>query len=183
MSDLSPRRRDDELLFDRQIDPYQPPADTTGDEPVRYPMERAGAGTRLLGFVIDYIAHIVLLFAILFLAGFVRAVVKGDEDAGDFLGDQLEGVLNLISALGLFLYYVFFEGFFSRTLGKFVTGTIVVQRDGYPPSFRQILGRTLARFIPFDPLSYLSSGSRGWHDSLSGTYVVMRRRARGRGEE
>jgi hypothetical protein len=35
--------------------------------------------------------------------------------------------------------------------------------------------RTLSRFIVFEALSYLGSVSRGWHDSLSGTYVVKKR--------
>jgi hypothetical protein len=38
----------------------------------------------------------------------------------------------------------------------------------------EIFIRTLSRFIIFEGLSYLGSVSRGWHDSLSGTYVVKK---------
>ena len=33
-----------------------------------------------------------------------------------------------------------------------------------------------ARFIPFEPFSFLGGGGNGWHDSLSGRRVVRVRR-------
>ncbi|WP_430454172.1 hypothetical protein [Rhodopirellula europaea] len=45
--------------------------------------------------------------------------------------------------------------------------------DGGKAGFGKILGRSLARMIPFDPLSYLFGDKRlGWHDTLSGTRVI-----------
>lgn len=70
-------------------------------------------------------------------------------------------------------YYSFSEGIFGRSLGKFITGTIVVDENGQKPSFGTIFKRTLCRLIPFDALSFL--GSRGWHDSISDTYVVNKK--------
>jgi uncharacterized RDD family membrane protein YckC len=76
------------------------------------------------------------------------------------------------------LYYVIQEYFFGQTLGKFLTGTIVISADGAKPSVGQIFGRTFGRFIPFEPFSYLFGGSHpiGWHDSLSKTRVVEKAR-------
>jgi len=73
--------------------------------------------------------------------------------------------------LPIFLtYFIFFEGIWQRTLAKFITKTKVVTEDGSKPSFLRILGRTFARFIPFDAISFLFG--RGWHDHLSKTLVV-----------
>jgi uncharacterized RDD family membrane protein YckC len=62
-----------------------------------------------------------------------------------------------------------------RSLGKLATGTRVIAAEGGPPSFARVLGRTLARFIPFEAFSFLTDRDGrpvGWHDSLSRTRVV-----------
>jgi hypothetical protein len=69
------------------------------------------------------------------------------------------------------IYYCLFESLWQRTPGKFLTGTKVVNLDGSKPSFLRILGRSFARYIPFDNLSFLFM-TRGWHDYLSKTLVV-----------
>ncbi|MES2847861.1 MAG: RDD family protein [Bacteroidota bacterium] len=78
--------------------------------------------------------------------------------------------LYLIEFVSIILYYLLLEGIFNTTPGKCVTNTTIVNEEGQRPRFGQILGRTFARLIPFDALSFL--GARGWHDGLSGTYVV-----------
>jgi uncharacterized RDD family membrane protein YckC len=55
----------------------------------------------------------------------------------------------------------------------------VVRFDGNKPNVPQIIGRTFARFIPFEPFSVaFGSSNNGWHDSLSGTRVVSVRGGR-----
>jgi uncharacterized RDD family membrane protein YckC/type II secretory pathway pseudopilin PulG len=74
---------------------------------------------------------------------------------------------------GSVVYYLFFEGLWQRTPGKWATGTKVVMFDGSKPDFMHILGRSFARLIPFEALSFLFSAHPvGWHDYLSGTMVV-----------
>lgn len=73
------------------------------------------------------------------------------------------------------LYYLFFEYFWGRTLGKFLIKTKVVNKEGEKPSFQQLLIRNLSRLIPLDPLSFFFS-KRGWHDTISKTYVVFDRK-------
>lgn len=85
------------------------------------------------------------------------------------LGGRLIGIATLVA------YYVLFEAIFGRTPGKLITGTRVVTLDGAKPGFGQIIGRSFARLVPFEPFSFL--GSRGgWHDRWSGTRVVRVRR-------
>jgi len=161
---------------DEQPNPYRAPAGSLAAESVPYPIETVGAGRRFLGFLIDYASCIGTGFVFGILLQIFVALASGDED--DILGGTHGSDLTyrLIGVLLLFCYYMAFEGLFSRTIGKFVTGTIVVDESGFPPSFGQLLGRTLARFIPFEPFSFLGSETRGWHDSLSGTYVVRCRK-------
>ena len=72
------------------------------------------------------------------------------------------------------IYYNLSEIFLSRTVGKFITKTIVVMEDGSKPDYKTIMVRTICRLIPFNAFSFLGTLSRGWHDSLSKTYVVQK---------
>jgi uncharacterized RDD family membrane protein YckC len=80
----------------------------------------------------------------------------------------------------IFLYYFIFESIWQRTPGKFITGTKIVDFNGRRPALLTIAQRTLIRFIPFEPFSYLGKKAYGWHDSWSGTYVVKARRFGGK---
>jgi uncharacterized RDD family membrane protein YckC len=88
-----------------------------------------------------------------------------------------EAVIAVVALLAFFAYYIVLEAAFGWTIAKLITGTRVVRIDGTKPTFPQALGRTFARFIPFEPFSVLFSDSKlGWHDSLSNTRVVKVRR-------
>lgn len=132
----------------------------------------ASNGNRFANYVIDIIAIVALIFALsFFLALF--AVFLGLNELFYWLGhlSDLEGQLIFI-VVSIF-YYLFVEGIFGRSLGKLITGTIVVDENGEKPPFGTIFKRTLCRLIPFDGFSFL--GSKGWHDSLSDTYVVNKK--------
>ena len=74
--------------------------------------------------------------------------------------------------LGYLLTYVVPEAVLGRTVGKFATGTKVVNLRGGKASLGQVLGRTLIRLVPFDALSFIWGDSTGWHDQWSRTLVV-----------
>jgi uncharacterized RDD family membrane protein YckC len=78
----------------------------------------------------------------------------------------------LVDRLLLVFLFAAQEAMSGRTLGKFITRTRVVRLDGTRPTLWQIVGRSFARFIPFDAFSALNEVPRPWHDSLSGTMVV-----------
>ena len=73
-------------------------------------------------------------------------------------------------ALFMFLTEMISKG---RSLGKLITGTMVVKEDGSLPTSTDFLKRNFSRIVPFDGLSFL--GNRGWHDSWSDTAVVKRK--------
>ncbi|KRD11838.1 transporter [Flavobacterium sp. Root901] len=132
----------------------------------------ASNGSRFANYIIDIIAILFLIFVF----GIVVALLGnlfGLQGIVFWLGNMsdFEGQI-LFLAISIF-YYSFMEGIFGRSLGKFITGTVVVDENGEKPSFGTIFKRTLCRLIPFDGFSFL--GSRGWHDSISDTYVVNKR--------
>jgi uncharacterized RDD family membrane protein YckC/DNA-directed RNA polymerase subunit RPC12/RpoP len=87
--------------------------------------------------------------------------------------NNLDIFIDLIVIATTLSYYIFCEYFFGRTLGKLLTKSRVITLEGNKPSFFQIVGRTLVRFIPFEPFSVLfSARAIGWHDLLSRTRVV-----------
>ncbi|WP_162927107.1 RDD family protein [Flavobacterium psychrotrophum] len=83
-----------------------------------------------------------------------------------------DGMDRLITAIYMFLYYSIMEITTQRTVGKYITGTMVITEDGAKAEPRSILGRSLCRLFWLEALSFIRDFPRGWHDSASGTYVV-----------
>jgi len=51
-------------------------------------------------------------------------------------------------------------------------GTIVVDERGNKISFGKAALRSLCRIIPFEAFSFLGEEGRGWHDTITNTYVI-----------
>lgn len=129
------------------------------------------AGKRILNYIID----IIFVFIGLFLFGFMVGILisLGVESVGTWVGGLGDLGWNLIGIIILIIYYTLTEGFFSRSIGKLITGTIVVNENGEKITFGLAFKRSLCRLIPFDALSFL--GTRGWHDSITNTYIVEKK--------
>jgi uncharacterized RDD family membrane protein YckC len=131
----------------------------------------ASKSQRFLNFVID-------LFVVYMLTiGMGAAINIIGELIGNFKLSEwiisLSITENIIGGLiVLFFYYTIMELYFSRTFGKYFTKTMVVKHNGSRPKVKSIIIRTLVRMIPIDAFSFLSNDARGWHDTLSVTYVV-----------
>lgn len=89
------------------------------------------------------------------------------------LGSSL-GMMGLFLAVIIVgLYYIIFESIWGKTPAKFLTRTRVIMETGEKPSSETIFIRTLIRFIPFEPFTFLGSKNpRGWHDKWSKTIVI-----------
>lgn len=120
-------------------------------------LQKASQGKRFVDFIIDYV--VVGRLVIPFMVGLLFPY-----------GDEVTWyVANIIFVI---LYFFIFEHFTGKTLGKVITRTKVLNLLDEKPTAGQILIRTLCRFIPFEPFSYLSTRPVGWHDTLSKTYVA-----------
>ena len=83
------------------------------------------------------------------------------------------------------LYFPLAEGTWGRTIGKLVTGTVVVDSHGRPPGFRRAGLRTLLRLIEVNPfllgglpaaIAVLASENRQRiGDMAAGTFVIPAR--------
>jgi len=129
-------------------------------------------GKRFLNYILDIIFILITVFTL----AVVLAIVASVFGWQGFLiwmrsMSDLDGQIVFVGTS--IFYYIFFEGIFGRSVAKFITGTIVVNENGLKPDFGTIVKRTFCRLIPFDALSFL--GSRGWHDSISDTYVVNKK--------
>lgn len=125
---------------------------------------------RLLNFVIDILV-VCLIFIILGAIAGILSLFGYNGFALWF--DKLDGLTDrLVTTLVMVIYLFVIEVFTQRSVGKFITGTIVVSEDGTKPEARSIMIRNLCRIISFEALTFLGSTPRGWHDSASGTYVV-----------
>ena len=73
-----------------------------------------------------------------------------------------------------FIYYTVCEAGFRQSIGKVLTGAFVCSEKGSVPGFARILGRSLCRYIPFEPFSFLPDPMAKWHDKFSGTDVFYK---------
>jgi uncharacterized RDD family membrane protein YckC len=148
--------------------PYSPPNSDILMIDEKFPKQivMVGSGIRFLNYLID----IVLFYVFMILIGIILGLTLGEHGVRVFDGctGQLLGTLILVG------YYILFEGIWGQTLGKMITKTIVVDESGNKPTIGQIIGRSFSRLIPFEAFSCFGRQSRGWHDSLSKTYVVKK---------
>jgi len=126
---------------------------------------------RFLNFIIDTTV-IYIIGMIIGLTFVLLSHAANNLDLADRIqnGQPVEYVSFLM--IIMIIYYSLMEAYYSRTIGKYFTKTLVVLINGEKPSNRLIFIRTLCRLIPFDPLTYLGTIPRGWHDLISKTFVV-----------
>jgi uncharacterized RDD family membrane protein YckC len=140
--------------------PYAPPRadEYQSVSPFYGDLRDASLGTRFANLMLDSIGRMVFTSALT-----VPLILL-----------KLETASTIAVLIGLLGYHFLFEVTLGRTPGKFLTGTRVVSADGGRATAGQILGRTLARYVPFEPFSFLFGGNppSGWHDKWSNTRVV-----------
>ncbi len=73
------------------------------------------------------------------------------------------------------VYYILMEFFFQRTIGKMITGSVVINEYAERPDIVAVGLRTIIRLVPFEAFSFLNN-NRGWHDRWTNTYVVKANR-------
>lgn len=119
---------------------------------------------RLANLVIDHVSIYLIVIVLLLIA----SIIFGDQ-----VIEKFESISPMIiNCSAILVYYIAFESLTAQTIGKMVTRTKVVSANGGKPSLKQVLVRTLIRFVPFEWITCIDDKSRGWHDSIPKTYVV-----------
>lgn len=131
----------------------------------------ASKSQRFLNFIIDKAFFYVLMLLLGLLLGLI-AEFTGDYTWVEWL-DTVDPLLDiLVSNLIFLIYYFAFELTCGRTIGKFVTGTLVISKNNKELTASQVAYRTLSRIIPFEAFSFLGDVPIGWHDSNGNSLVV-----------
>lgn len=155
---------------------YQDRSEATGEliykisdpsKGLRLKITTVSTGKRFGHYIIDRIVYYALGFALGYILGMlIPEVLFGNNEV----------LLNVFLTWGIVVMYYFVSELLLQTSpGKMVTGCVVIDEYGEKPTAGQLLGRSFARIIPFEPFSCLSNPSRGWHDTLSNTYVVEKK--------
>ena len=143
----------------------------------------ADKGLRFVNFMIDRFISTIAAYIGIFI-GVGAGIVFGGVDVYDPAkvessnSDLIMGISVLFGCLLAFIiyfgYYIYMEyKFEGRTVGKMLTKTRTVTKEGYPISLGQAFGRCFARLIPFEPLSiFFNNDGICWHDSLANTIVI-----------
>jgi uncharacterized RDD family membrane protein YckC len=131
----------------------------------------ASKGKRFLNFIIDLFVVYLITIGIGAALNIIGQLTESHSLSNWIISLTLIENL-LFGAVVLFFYYLIMEIYLSRTFGKYFTKTVVVKHNGSKPNVKSIVIRTLVRMIPIEFFSFLSGNSRGWHDTLSVTYVV-----------
>lgn len=126
------------------------------------------SGPRFVHFLIDTIVLILFFALYSFIYGILKFLLINTE-----IGLLFLNFIDSFSILFILFYYVFFEYKWQKTIGKYLTKTIVIDEYGNKPDFKSIMIRSFARLVPFEFISCLGDPySYGWHDKWSNTWVV-----------
>ncbi len=183
-NEVMSKHADDELIKIVTIDKnkYQPSAieaaeaeikkrniDTTKFEQVKvaltaksteekeFEAKKVNSVTRFFNFIIDTIVWFIIV-----------AILTNALDAKDPMQIVVGYLIFFASYIG---YYALMETKYQKTIGKWITKTKVVNKNGTKPQGSAILRRTFCRLIPFDRISFLFTPN-GFHDRLSDTTVI-----------
>lgn len=122
----------------------------------------------------NYMVDLAFIYYILFnysdVIRYFRFAGRGSYT--NLYNDSYSYIPAFFPLLSLLFYYFILEGIFNTSAGKCATNTIVVNASGDVPSVGQRLGRTLCRLIPFEAFSFFANNARGWHDTVTDTYVT-----------
>ncbi|PWA04565.1 RDD family protein [Flavobacterium psychrotolerans] len=135
----------------------------------------ASNGQRFLNLTIDLFVQYIIGLSIWATLNIIAQITNNDG-LYNWVGFTDRMIQFLFGMSILIFYYGITELYFSRTIAKYFTKTLVVMRNGSKPNAKTIIQRTLCRLIPFEAFTFLGKRSRGWHDSFSHTYVVRKHR-------
>lgn len=119
-------------------------------------MKRIDKSIRLANYLIDFVVIIMITIVLTIIFG------------------SLTGSEKLLIWGVAFVYYFILESLTGQTLGKVITHTKVVMKDGSKANVIRIFMRSFLRIVPIDALSYLFGRNDGLHDLLSGTRLVRK---------
>lgn len=129
----------------------------------------ASSGQRLVNYFLDQIFITIGALIVGSIAGIIIALTDASltKNSSFMLGFSFGASISVTV-----LYYSIFESVTGKTIGKYITKTKVVKKNGDKIKLRHAIIRSICRCIPFDVFSFLGNNPIGWHDSISKTIVI-----------
>ncbi len=153
-------KRERDVFGNRTKEPYE--------KKVKLKIQVVSGWLRFAHYLIDALIIGGLVFCLnLMLIQFFSTEFSSNMGGGTVFLRFIPSIDNIVITV---VYYFLCEKILQRTIGKFVTNSVVINKYAETPSDGALLGRSFARLVPFEPLSCLSD--QGWHDTWSKTYVV-----------
>lgn len=143
--------------------------DLLGDFDIKSALLPASKGQRFANLLIDTILIGTFAFILLIVCALLFAEAYDDivSDGGSSLG-----LLNVVYLLAHVTYYTVFEGAFNGlSMGKVITRTYAVKRNGEQVSWMNAFARSVVRLLPFEAFSAFDEP---WHDKWTSTIVVKK---------
>ena len=128
----------------------------------QFETEKVSILSRFIHLIVDSTAFIILTIILISVVGLF--ITPSSQT-------QMLILVYLIFATAFLGYYIFMETKYQKTIGKFITKTKVVNKDGGKPELKDIVRRTFCRLIPFDRISFLFTPN-GFHDRISDTIII-----------
>lgn len=122
---------------------------------------RSGIGSRVFNFLIDIIIAAIISYGVYYF-------FKWKALYWDWPFIQYYVFFFAIQ----FIYYFIFESISGRTVGKMLSYTRVITKEGRKPGLIAVFIRSLIRLTIIDAFFFPFLEERTLHDYLSGTYVV-----------
>ncbi len=121
---------------------------------------------RFLNSILDFLAFFLICF-IFFIFGY-SLVTNG------LLNSTINNLISYVTVFGFpLLNYIYLEGKYGKTIGKFITKTTVIKQNGEKITFKDAFLRTLYRLIPLEFITIFLDDGLTFHDKLSKTFVAQ----------
>jgi len=141
---------------------------------------KGGFFIRLLAYLIDSIILYFLDSLVLIATGLFLGKGSVSFDTTDLMGANLGYLLYYLAMsmmIGCF-YFTYCHGVTGQTIGKWICGLKVVQKNGEPLGLGRAFLRWLGYWVSSIVLCFgfiwiaFSKQKQGWHDKIAGSYVI-----------
>lgn len=153
-------------------------------ENVHFAVGTAGLGSRFMAVLIDLFLQLLLLLGFVLAVAYYVDVLVSLVNA-DWLQSLVPGFIVIVAFLIFYGYFFFFEWLWhGLTPGKRMVGLRVLQANGLPATFWQVMLRNVLRIVDFMPVFYgvgavvaiLNDDNKRLGDQVAGTIVARERR-------
>jgi uncharacterized RDD family membrane protein YckC len=154
-------------------------------ENVHFAVNTAGLGSRFMAVFIDLVIQLLLMLGVSLLSAYYMEFLTTTFGSQSWFSSFMTAIMIFLFFVILYAYFFFFEWLWhGLTPGKRLVGLRVLQANGLPATFWQVLVRNVLRIADFLPFFYgagalaviINDQNRRIGDQIAGTVVARERR-------